>query len=403
VERLSTAPPQNQSVRPTIAGDSDSLTIVGSVAAIYLRLTPSGWRRLQVMLLVSGSLCALAIEPAGAETRVGGGLQVLAGGEERGAPGDGRLVVDAQGDAVAFWTVDGVVAAAVRRTGRNAWRVAARAGGQAPLPRTGRPPLFDSEPVGAIKAAMSATGEAVVAWERSGSGDGSTVEAATFDVATERWSRPAKLFTQREPLLAPIAVAIDARGDAIVAWEGDAPGRFPDVVQAATKPSAGGWQPADVLSSTAGEGEDPRVAIDERGDGLVVWEEHEAIEGRSSARKRSEVVQASSMSVGGHWTTVVDLSALGEQDEHPTLALDGRGDAVVAWENVEVEESPSSVARVAGQENTRVYAVTRKGYEGTWTQAEPLSADTGQLRPGVAVPNRDCAPVTFERAHSARL
>jgi hypothetical protein len=65
------------------------------------------------------------------------------------------------------------------------------------------------------------------------------------------------------------ALAVDARGDAVIAWT--AYGAGGEQVRAAYRLAGRAWQPPRTLSLTGEIADDPRVALDARGRALVVW------------------------------------------------------------------------------------------------------------------------------------
>lgn len=204
-------------------------------------------------------------------------------------------------------------------------------------------------------------------------------------------------------------IAMNARGDALVAWERDAGGCS---VEAMFRPADGGWGKPRVLSDThAGCPADQHVAIDGRGDGVVVW---------SAQRGRRQFVESASLSANGRWTAhrLAEAPLIGETvdagmdeggdiivvwgqpalrgrgstiwtrtrpadqgwgpartipgaDGWPSLAIDARGDALVAWQGKrEVEVA----ARPAGRSWRTPYAVSAHERPGPRAGGDGLAA-----------------------------
>ncbi len=103
-------------------------------------------------------------------------------------------------------------------------------------------------------------------------------------------------------------------GGAAVAWLG--PGQ---VVQVATRQPLGGFSsPLDL--SPAGENRAPQVAEDAAGDATVVWYTFGS----------HFLVEAATVT-GGMPSAPVTLSAAGKKALLPTVAMNDRGDTIVAW------------------------------------------------------------------------
>ncbi|HEX6780658.1 MAG TPA: hypothetical protein VF125_01370 [Solirubrobacterales bacterium] len=114
--------------------------------------------------------------------------------------------------------------------------------------------------------------------------------------------------------------AMDGRGDATAVWmHHDGSGY---VVESAYRPEQGEWGEPTLVSAPGEEGGNPHVAIDGKGDSLVVWRGED--EGEEFAR-------ASYRPVGGSWSEPVNVSTEGEQVQSLRAALDPEGNAIVAW------------------------------------------------------------------------
>ncbi len=109
-------------------------------------------------------------------------------------------------------------------------------------------------------------------------------------------------------------MAMGSGGGAAVAWLG--PGQ---VVQVATRQPLGGFSsPLDL--SPAGENRAPQVAEDAAGDATVVWYTFGS----------NFLVEAATVT-GGMPSVPVTLSAAGKKALLPTVAMNDRGDTIVAW------------------------------------------------------------------------
>src|SRR5204863_5021685 len=92
-------------------------------------------------------------------------------------------------------------------------------------------------------------------------------------------------------------------------------------VQAASRSAAGTWSTPRSLSGT--DARDPAVAIDPSGGALVVWQGFDGDDRR--------LVRAVSRSPGGRWSPATALSTPAAEAREPTVGMDARGGATVAW------------------------------------------------------------------------
>jgi hypothetical protein len=115
-------------------------------------------------------------------------------------------------------------------------------------------------------------------------------------------------------------VAVDGAGDATVVWYGSL-GSY-DLAQVATV-TDGMPSPPVTLSATGKNAVLPTVAMNDRGDTVVAWTRGEGPDG---------VVQASFRPAGGAFGVPVSLSTGGEVASDPRVAIDEAGDATVVWD-----------------------------------------------------------------------
>jgi hypothetical protein len=193
-------------------------------------------------------------------------------------------------------------------------------------------------------AARDAAGDAVAVWARypSGKGESSAVEAATR-TAGGSWSAPVRLAAGR-PGATDAEVVMSSRGEATVVWEqstfdgrkGRKRGSVRVAVEVRSERVGGGWGRTVTLASrqelTIGDDlPDPQVAVDPRGDVSVAFQMRERnatlVDGkadvllftRRDGRWRGPAIVARTIQAG--------LEAGGETQ----LALDGRGETILAW------------------------------------------------------------------------
>jgi hypothetical protein len=280
----------------------------GDLFVVWQRLDPGGSRVVADERRAKDGrwLSPVAISPAGRSA------------------GPANLAVDAQGDTIAAWSSGGAVEVAASRAGAN-WQLLFSAT-QAPSSEPGDPAV-----------AIGPYGERLVAWEsaveRPGRQRVSTVYAATGS-SSGAWSTPAQLSSPipsvSPPALPPGRFArlgdfspqaeLDQWGNATVAWYHAVGGN--SSARAAMRIGAeGSWQ-APVELSAPGErvNSSPHVAADALGNAIAVWDSEEAVR----AAFRAQATAA--------WLAPVSLSTGREMPYLSQLAVNARGDAIVAWQ-----------------------------------------------------------------------
>jgi hypothetical protein len=306
---------------------------------------------------------------------------------------DPEVAVDAHGDTIAVWQSVSGIQAAIRPAG-GSWlapqTVATPGGGepqiasdtrgdvivvaprQAPGRSTGiravlRPsggtfssaqtistPGNDSHP----RMAMNARGDALVAWERDAA-RGCVVEAA-FRPANGRWGDPRVLSDRHASCSAGQHVAIDGRGDAVVVWLAQRGNT--QLVESASRSANGRWTIRRILAEAPLIDETVDVGIDTRGDAMVVWHEEALNDGRSA-------IWARIRPAGRSWGTARTIP--GAHGGSPSLAIDARGDALVTWQE---KRRIEAAARPAGGSWQKPYTVSVHEHAGSGVGDDGLAA-----------------------------
>lgn len=219
-------------------------------------------------------------------------------------------------------------------------------------------------------AAMDAQGNVVVVWQ------GYNPASAGYDIFAQRYATDGTAlgaafvvnqFTagkQSRP-----AVALDADGDFVVAWDGAGPSGDGQEIWVRRFAADGAPRSGDVLAprSSAGSQFDPAVAIDTDGDYVVAWQG--AVAGDSAgvafqrfSRDGVALSASDSLPYGGA------AAAAGEQSS-PSVTIDPDGDFAVAWEtysydsdaqtlNYEITLRPYSAAGAAQSEPQTITAAS---------------------------------------------
>jgi hypothetical protein len=232
-----------------------------------------------------------------------GPIDISVPGKNAQAP---QVAVDHNGDAAAVW---------VRSDGsNNIVQVATRpAGGSWSTPMDLSQGGQDAD---SPRVALDASGDVFVAWDRyDGSNDRLQVAVDTGGMwgATQTLSVAGKSANLYD-------LKVNSAGSAMAAWDlYDASGNY--VIQVATY-AAGTWDAPQSLSDPTGQGAAPSLALDSAGDATVAWEER--------APDLKFVIQSSSRTAGGSWTTPQTVSA--EAANNPLVTEDNAGNTTIAWD-----------------------------------------------------------------------
>lgn len=234
----------------------------------------------------------------------------------------------------------------------------------------------------APSVAAGLEGVFVVAWQSDGGAE-SDVDSYSIQVRPRfsdgNWGDPvqANTFTTAEQIRP--AVAADAQGNFVVAWSSagsngtDSSGRSIQArrFQFIANPIGGQFQ---VNSHTTGEQDFPDVAIDARGNFVVAWESATSPGSDSDAAS----VQARRYSAAGTPDSVqfqVNTYTTTAQ-EGPAIASDPLGDFVVAWTGYGSAGTDTDLASIHGQ---RFDGLFSDGFEGgntaRWSLAQPLGTE----------------------------
>jgi hypothetical protein len=213
-------------------------------------------------------------------------------------------------------------------------------------------------------------GNATAVWKQ-----GEVIQTA-FRTFAGSWGEPAPI--SPEESFVPQA-AMDARGDVTAVWMHFDGAHH--VVESAYKPERGEWESPTVVSQPGEEGGNPHVALDAKGDALVVWRGEDEGE---------EFVRAAYRSTGGPWSQPTNVSAEGEQVQQLRDAVDPEGNAIVAW------------AGSTGGVGDYVVHAAFKPASGEWAPPTELSADGGNAFPSdVVFDTSGNAAVVWQRSEGS--
>jgi hypothetical protein len=174
------------------------------------------------------------------------------------------------------------------------------------------------------------------------------------------------------------AVAEDGAGEALAVWD-DSVEKSNLIVEAALVNDGLRSAPSK-LSAPGQNAVLPTLAVDERGDAVVAW-----IRSNGS----HNVVQASFRPAGGSFGAPVNLSAESANANAPKAAIDSAGEAIVVWEQNNVS-------------NEVVEDATHPASGTSFTAAVALSNPAeGAIQPAVAVNSEGDTAVTWVRLGSS--
>jgi PKD domain len=239
-----------------------------------------------------------------------------------------QVALDAQGNATAVWQSgegDATVQSAYRPAG-GSWQapvdLSLASGEEAPAEGG-----YDS---GSPRIAVDGNGDTTVVWERH-AGTNRIVVQSAYRPAGGSWQEPVNIGEVKTERAPEPQVAVDERGDTTVVWDDSA------VIESAYQPAGGSWE-APVTVSGADEAFVPKAAVDAQGDATVVWMSHNG---------SKYVVQSAYRPARGSWEKPTELSGAGENGGDPAIALDSSGDTMVVWDGQPGENGTTQIVRAA--------------------------------------------------------
>ena len=306
--------------------------------------------------LVAG-LALLASAPAAASASWGEPLFLSPAGQDANSP---DIAMDKDGDALAIWNrVDGAFnRVEVRpRSAAGVWGAVSP-----PLSPAGQ---HASDP----QVALDEDGDALLIWRRS---DGANQRVQYRTRSKTGVLGPVGNLSNTGADAVQPRVAVDDDGDAIVTWYRSDGANFR--VQARTRTAAGTWSAITNLSSAGVHAYNPRPAIDDAGDGVVVWYRHDGTYNR---------VQMRAHPVAGPWGALQAISPVDLDASYPVVDMDTDGDAVIAWQ----QQDESLLQRVVARHRSAA---------GVFGAIDTLSDVTGSA-PEVAMGPGGTATVVYQR------
>ncbi len=260
-----------------------------------------------------------------------------------------RIAIDSRGNAIAVWNMFNNIIQASTKTLTGTWTtpVDISASGQIPSPP---------------QIAIDRLGNAIAVWQIYNGAD-NIIQASTKTLIGT-WTTPVNLSTAGQSADPP-QIAIDSLGNAIAVWTRYGRTGDKSIVQASTKTLTGNWTTPVNLSAAGGDDSNPQVAMDSLGNAIAVWLRYNGT---------NNIIQASTKTLTSTWTTPVDLSAAGQFTLLPKVAMDSLGNAIAVWNRVGLTGDKSIVQ------------ASTKTLTGTWTTPVDLStAAQNAANPAVVI------------------
>jgi hypothetical protein len=175
-----------------------------------------------------------------------------------------------------------------------------------------------------------------------------------------RWLTPRDLSGRGADAVIP-DIAVDSKGDAIVVWAQARGSNW--TVESVERPPGGPWSAPRALSQPANHVASPQLAI--AGDSVVaVWDRYDG---------KNLIVQAATRDPRTHaWSAPTSLSPSGRDAQAPRIAVNAHGDAVAVWASV-------------GLTGWTIQGAYRPAGDVWQASVPPLSPEAGTAAPDVVI------------------
>lgn len=177
---------------------------------------------------------------------------------------------------------------------------------------------------------MDSAGDFVIAWNADGEdGSGYGIYAQRYNAAGAAQSGEFKVNTYTKGDQIYPTVGMDGSGDFVVGWESDGQDGSGYGIYAQRYNAAGAAQGNEfqVNTYTLSDQQQPSLAVDARGDFLIAWESPQ--DGSGNGVYARQYI-ASGAALGSEFQ--VNTFKAGDQKQ-PSVAIDANGDAIIAWES----------------------------------------------------------------------
>lgn len=258
----------------------------------------------------------------------------------------GQVALDASGNALALWDAGKTIVAAEHRPGKS-W---SRPVGVSRPGQYAEEPDLALAPNGAATAVFDgelAHGYGVLLSHRPPRGS---------------WRRPRTLASSARGTLHEPQVAVDARGETIVAWVREEHFGFRWVQALILDRHGRPRGRVQALSPTGGHSAELRLALNDKGDAVLTWSQEE---------RTRRPIEASARTRGGRFTAAVVVSRA--TDVEPTVTIDPQGDACLLFTRIIRAQPTPEEQGPETRSVTTVEAATRPA-RGRWTAPRQLAS-----------------------------
>jgi hypothetical protein len=224
------------------------------------------------------------------------------------------VAIDADGNAMAVWEAGGAPAAIIAShyTPATGWTRAA------PIDPNASPDQYPQYP----RVATGSSGDAMAVWfESNGMG---TIVASRY-TGSGGWSAPVRIDDESTGYpYQPRGVAIDPSGSAVAIWVGE--DQNGGNVFANRYSTSDGWAVAEAIDDPAkGWAEDAHLGMDGSGNAIAVWrQDYEGPEWLS-------LITANRFTPGGGWGTPAPIEEVPFYSREPHIAMNDNGTAMAVW------------------------------------------------------------------------
>ncbi len=167
---------------------------------------------------------------------------------------------------------------------------------------------------------MDEAGRAVAVWWRH-DGSNNIIQSRRYDPAVDIWSSVVNLSAAGQDALRP-QVAMDKEGNAVAVWK-----RYNgsnDIIQTRRFDAAVSiWSSVVNLSAAGQDADIPQITMDDTGHAVAVWFRFDG--------SNTIIQESHSSDYGDSWSTPVDLSAAGQFADGPRITMDETGHAIAVW------------------------------------------------------------------------
>ncbi|MDP7014793.1 MAG: hypothetical protein QGG36_03240 [Pirellulaceae bacterium] len=172
----------------------------------------------------------------------------------------------------------------------------------------------------------------VVVWSGNGTGDSKGVFARAFNNVGGTLSGEVLVNTTTANDEKTPDVAVDTDGDFIVVWQGDDADKKGIFAQRYDSTGAAVGGETAINQTTSGDQKDPRVALDDDGDFVVVWRGNGTGDGDGVFARQYD------SATGFEAEELVNTTTSGKQ-ERPDVAITSDGDFIAVWEGDDADKN----------------------------------------------------------------